>query len=317
MVAPSRDRTTGVGVRTYPIGGATLTLHDHATPPEDADRFGFEDSEGLRALLIRLHHAGREAWRHDPEVEALMRFAIDRYAALARKHGQEPEDAAVAAFEAMRTPSIRRADDPWAVVTHAVQITLGAEEKATGMLCSTHQARRSQYSGFHDAERFSDRETPISDYHPAFHIHPHHERGDDRPSVDSPEPCTSATSAVEDTVGLFTLLGWPPETARAGIDYICARLTESGDRARAFEFLRRDKHPPALLDIDHHAWLTMLRVVLGNPHPDHAHTATGRGVLVRLLIGQSLAQLLADDEIVLTISLMAPTPPPRAGEPGG
>ena len=35
----------------------------------------FEDSEALRALLNRLHDAGRDAWRTDPEAAALMRHA--------------------------------------------------------------------------------------------------------------------------------------------------------------------------------------------------------------------------------------------------
>ncbi len=35
-------------------------------------RQGFEDSEGLRALLNRLHSTGRAAWRTAPEVAALM-----------------------------------------------------------------------------------------------------------------------------------------------------------------------------------------------------------------------------------------------------
>jgi hypothetical protein len=63
------------------------------------NRRGFEHSEGLRALLTRLHEQGRGAWRADPEVTALMRHAAERYAALAKKHGL----------------------DPWAMVAHAVQ----------------------------------------------------------------------------------------------------------------------------------------------------------------------------------------------------
>ena len=34
------------------------------------------------------------------------------------------------------------ADDPWAVITRAVQVSLIAEERAAGLLCSTAQARR-------------------------------------------------------------------------------------------------------------------------------------------------------------------------------
>ena len=83
----------------------------------------FDDSEALRALLTRLHEAGRGAWRHDPEAAALMEHAASKYAALARKHGLDPWEAASAAFEAMRGAATRRAEDPWAVITRAVQVT--------------------------------------------------------------------------------------------------------------------------------------------------------------------------------------------------
>ena len=128
----------------------------------------FKSSEGLRALLERLHQDNGAGWRDDSEAAALMRHAADRYAALARKHGLDPWEAAAAAFDAMRSPSIRRADDPWAMVTRAVQVTCIAEERARGLLCSVHQARRPRYSVFHDAERFSDRENSLLEFHPAF-----------------------------------------------------------------------------------------------------------------------------------------------------
>ena len=107
----------------------------------------FTDSEVLRATLHRLHSAGEQSWRDDPEAAELMRYAMDKYGALARKHHLEPEEAAVAAFEVMRTRAARDACDPWAVVTRAVQVTLIAEERANGLLCSTqHAARRSPHT---------------------------------------------------------------------------------------------------------------------------------------------------------------------------
>ena len=50
----------------------------------------------------------------------------------------------------------------------------------------------------------------------------------------------------------------------------------------------------------------MLRALLGNPHPAYAATTAGRGVLLRLLIGETLPVLLRDDDLILTISLAAP-----------
>lgn len=276
------------------------------TPDHHRPRQGFEDPEGLRALLTRLHTQGRDAWRDDPEVAALMRHAAEKYAALARKHGLDPWEAATAAFDAMRNPSVRNADDPWAMVTHAVRVTCVAEERGQGLLCSVHQARRPQHSAFHDAERFSDRDNPMTDYHPALQTRPF---DDDEPSpaAGADQEPTSVDSAVEDTIALFTLLGWPAATARAGVEHICARLTESPSRASAFEALRRDWHARALLDLPGTSWLAMLRVVLGNPDPDLAHTAVGRGVLLRLLVGEPLRSLLADDHLLAEVVLSAPS----------
>ncbi|WP_415854304.1 hypothetical protein [Sinomonas sp. G460-2] len=266
----------------------------------------FEDSEGLRALLTRLHQAGWGAWRDDPEAGALMQHAAEKYAALARKHGLDPWEAATAAFDAMRNPSVRRADDPWAVVTHAVRITCLAEERGQGLLCSVTRARRPEYSGFHEAERFSDRENPLTDYHPALHTTPTEETDEPTPSH-TVGASTGVGSAVEDTITLFALLGWPPATARAGIEYICIRLSEAASRASAFEALRRDFHARALLDIPGKSWLAMLRAVLGNPDPDLVHTTAGRGILLRLLIGEPLGDLLADNALLADVVLSTPS----------
>ena len=71
-----------------------------------------------------------------------MSYAMEKYGALARKYGYEPVEAAIAAFEAMHTRAVRVAEDPWAVVTRAVELTLIYDQRADGLLCSNHQARR-------------------------------------------------------------------------------------------------------------------------------------------------------------------------------
>lgn len=265
----------------------------------------FDDSEALRALLTRLHEAGRGAWRHDPEAAALMEHAASKYAALARKHGLDPWEAASAAFEAMRGAATRRAEDPWAVITRAVQVTCTAEERGNGLLCSVHQARRPRYSVFHDAERFSDRENPLPDYHPAFRFDPF---TDDEPDDEDPAPerAVNVTAAIEDTIAFLTRVGWEPETARAAVEYVTARLTEASSRASAFEVLRRDRQARALLDLPGASWTALLRAVLGVPDPALAHTNAGRGMLRLLLIGQPLRALLTDDDLVITAGLAAP-----------
>lgn len=264
-------------------------------------RNNFRRPEGLRRLLLRLEEAGPDAWRTDEDAADLMRSTMDKYGALTRKHGLAPEDAAVATFEAMRTRAVRTALDPWAVVTRAVQITLCAEERANGMLCSTARARRN-VERHHDAERFSDRETPIYEYHPVFRVRAAQddlEAGEDSaPSRDVP---TGAFEAIDAAVDLFVALGWPPDIARAAHEYIAARLIEAGTRVNAHEVLRRDHHARALLDMDRRTWAAVLRVVLGSPNPDLEHTTAGRGVLLRLLIDEKPAELLADDDLVQAV----------------
>src|SRR5690606_6233874 len=104
MHAPSRSVSAPAGehVRTCLSGGALMQT---ATARDGRNRF--EDSEALRALLNRLHAAGRGAWQRDPEAAALMKHAASKYAALARKHGLDPWEAASAAFEAMRGAATR------------------------------------------------------------------------------------------------------------------------------------------------------------------------------------------------------------------
>ncbi len=270
-------------------------------------RARFEDSEALRALLNRLHEAGKGAWRHDPEAALLMRHAADKYAALAKKHGLDPWEAASAAFEAMRGAATRRAGDHRPRVIRAVQVTCIGEERGNGLLCSVHQARRPRYSVFHDAERFSDRENPLPDYHPAFHIDPFADTDDEEESGEVvPERAVNVTAAVEDTIALLSWVGWEPVTARAAVEYITGRLAESLSRASAFETLRRDRQARALLDLPGSSWTTLLRIVLGHADPALAGTNTGRGLLLRLLNGEPLRALLRDDDLVLTAGLAAP-----------
>jgi len=274
----------------------------------------FTTSEGLRALLVRLHHAGPGAWEHDQTAGALMVFAAEKYAPLARKHGLDPWEAASAAFDVMRSESARTAVDPWAVITRGVHVTCIFEERGQGLLCSVHQARRPHVSVFHDPERFGDRENPLTDYHPAFQTT---DTATDSTrgmgvtgvvatsEVDSPA-ARKASRVVEDAIALFTLLDWPAETARAAVEYVCAALARAGTRQSAYESLRRDKHARALLDLPGASWRALLKVLLGNPHPAYAATATGRGVLLRLLFEETVPALMRDDDLILTIFVAAP-----------
>lgn len=264
----------------------------------------FTTAEGLRLLLVRLHYSAPRAWQDDPEASDLMEFAMRKYGALARKYGLEPTDAAVATFDVMRTRAARVAEDPWAVVTRAVQLSLIYEARAQGLLCSPHQARRAALATCHDAERFSDRETELADYHPSLQVE------DDLDEIDTPKPAdeeepTNAYMALDAAVALFVELGWPERAARIGLEYICSRVIRSGDRPAAYESLRRDRHARALLELDQESWLDLLRAVLGNPGPDYTGTAAGSGVLLRLLIGHQVDELFGDVDVADAIEKAA------------
>lgn len=265
----------------------------------------FEHPDGLRSLLDRLAERGDEAWRHDPEAASLMGYVARRYASLARKHGLDPWEAASAAFDAMRTNAVRRAVDPWAVVTRAVQVTMIAEERANGLLCSTHQARRPQYSSFHDVDRFCDREDRFPDFQQQLYVEGGDEIDVERSSEGRP---TAVSAAIDDTIELLSVLGWDDKHAREVVLFICTRLAELGSRSAAYESLRRDRHAEALLDVPAVRWNRVLRIVLGSPDPDRGHYRAARGVLLRLMIGEPLRSLLSDLDLVLAVEASVPEP---------
>lgn len=249
----------------------------------------FTSPEGLRSLLTRLHDAGQGAWRDDEEAAELMRFAIRKYTPLARYHRQQPEDAAVAAYEAMLTNAVRHAGNPWAVVTQAVRTTLTAEERADGLLCSTLKARRSSMTAFlHDAIRFGEHEYEL----PELAAPPQLDDG----------PGTRAYAAADKIVTLLSSFGWPKSTARATLEYICSRLIDSGSRPAAHLSLRRDATALAVLDLEQSCWTTTLRMVLGSPNPELAQTSAGQGLLQKFALGYTVREVLDDDRVVRALA---------------
>ncbi|MFT4264106.1 MAG: hypothetical protein QM572_12040 [Nocardioides sp.] len=269
----------------------------------------FATAEGLRALLFDLAYGDPNAWQSSPEATDLMTYAMEKYASLAHKYGLEPTDAAAAAFEVMQNRATRIAEDPWAVITHAVELTLIYESRAEGLLCSTDRARKTTGLDYHDAERFSDRESEITDYDPAFHVHalmadpydPTEKQPDGEP--------TNAFFALADAVKFFEELGWRRRDAELGLDYIAARLARCGDPRTAYVSLRRDGNGPGWLDVDQNGWLTMLRTLLGDPRKDYEGTGRGRGVLLRLCTGDVLNDLFQDDALANAIQAIAPVAP--------
>lgn len=265
------------------------------------DRGDLRSGEELRDLLCRLHKQGPGAWGDDPAVPKLMEYVCEKYAALAKKYGLDPWEAASAAFDVMRTRAAREARDPWAVITHAVRITCIYEERAQGLLCSVHQARRPRFAGLHDPERFSTRTFPLTDDHPSFSTHLIDE--DDAAAHDKTKLLIH--SVIEHTIELVMLLGWPSDAARHSVEHICDCLADAGSPNRASEALRRERHVRALLDVSARSWLSLVHGLLGRPGPQRT-VVSGRGVLLRFLLGETIPTLLSDDDLVRSLAFAAP-----------
>lgn len=273
------------------------TAGDDAAAPDGSPRHGFETPEGLRALLIRLHESGPGAWQGDREAAELMRYTAVKYQPLARKHGLDAWEVASAAFEVMLAPSTRKAGNPWAVVTRAVQITCGVEVRAAGMLVSTGKVRHtSRIAGFHDAIRFAEREN-LADYHPAFAVTA--ETDDEDESQDGDR--ARVAMALSEIAELFASAGWDAVLVADCVEHVAYRLADLTSRSNAVEVLRRDHTVPVLLGVPPRSWSALLRIVLGHPAPKHAGTATGDGVLLRLLGGEPLDSLRCDTGLLAAI----------------
>lgn len=257
-----------------------------------ADEPAFISSAGLRQLLNRLNVAGRDAWRADPEASALLAYARDRYAPLARAWHRDPGDAAAAAFLAMIHDGVRRAEDPWAVVTRAVQISLSAENHAERHLTSTDKARRNQHADIEVPVRTADYTDTLAAAAST--------GGPELAAAEEDEP---ACRAVTDATLLLRVLGWP-HVAEPAVEYVCNRLGDAGSIPAGYETLRRDTHIRAQLDLDRSTWTGLLRVLLGaRPQPGRP---TRRGVLARLLLGETVADLIEDDHLVRAVLATLP-----------
>lgn len=241
----------------------------------------FETPAGLRALLERLHAAGKGAWRADPDATALLAYTIERYAPLARSWHRDPGEAASAAFVAMLHDGVRRAEDPWAVVTRAVQVSLSAESHADRHLTSTEKARRTQHTDGDIPVRAGELTDNLT-------IGPSGAPG--------PESEPEAEPALADATLFLCLLGWPEPVTGMVVEYVAGRLADAGSITAAYEMLRRDLAMRAHLDLDRAAWSRLLGVLLGSrPQPGRP---TRKGVLARLLLGEGVRDLLDDNRLV-------------------
>lgn len=274
---------------------------------QKSDVPAFETPEGLRTLLVRLHEAGPGSWRHDREAHDLARFTARKYGLLARKHGLDPWEAVRIAFEAMLQESTRTARNPWAAATKIVKLRCYYEERAQWLLCSVDTASE-EASTLHDAERFADRDQALLDYHESLQV-----TADVEDEAELPGP---VTVAISNAVTVFTLLGWPVAVARDVVEYICQTLARMGNRPSAIEALRRDNRARAMLDVGRKPWNAAIRVLLGTPNPAYGATKAGRGLLMRLVLGETLEDVFTDDDVVRKLAATAPVAPTAPGGGG-
>ncbi|MDR2566164.1 MAG: hypothetical protein LBC97_08940 [Bifidobacteriaceae bacterium] len=264
------------------------------TQPRDPSWDRFADPDYLRSALLRIHQSD-DGWRTDPEADELIRYAADRFAGLARKHGLEETDAMSVAFEAMRNPATRYgAADPWGVIVHAVATTFRAWQFAEEALCSVDTARRGGLSGCR-AERMCERDQVPLDCDPAFtQADPEAPGGWDGPTV---------YQQARHVAGLLARNGWPFDSALLAVEVVLRKLADSGSRPSAYEALRRDRRWRCAAGIPAASWTGLLRLLLGAPSEAAAMTSTGKGLLLRLALDEDVE---TDPAVAAAIALIAP-----------
>ena len=257
-----------------------------------------DDPEAFRELLTRLHESGD--W-NDPEALAVIGELAERFSGLARKHRVSVEDCTSVVFEMMVQPSVRKGRDPKAVLVTAVTTTLRAWEFAEEKLCSLETARRGDLALVH-AWRFGDSERSFLDFHPAFTVEVRF------PGDDGPAKSPTLREQAERIARLFARHGWDEHQAVDAVEVILTRLSDSVSRASAYEALRRDESARTGVDLPKGSWTRTLRLLLGWPGGDQAHTRLGHGILWRLALGDTIEDLEDDLRVVGAIELAVPGP---------
>lgn len=252
----------------------SLTPDDRA-PGEGVD---FTTPEGLRQVIIELTtHA---AWSTSPVAAELMVYATTKYAPIAKAWHRDPADAGYEAFTAMITPSTLRATDPWAVVTRAVALSIAAETLAERLLTSQDKARRPKKRPDAEPVRAGHYEDYLYDIHP----HQPFERAED------------GVDRVVRTASVFLVLtGWGPRPVEQAVDYIAHRITGLRSRESAAETVAGDLHIATRLGYGPDAWRGLVKLTVGR-RPKNGEREMG--LFARVLLGDNVAELLADERLV-------------------
>lgn len=247
----------------------------------------FTTSEGLRRLLALLAAQGEGAWRSSPAAGQLLAYAQDKYLPVARAWHRDPADAAFEAFMAMRLPSTLAADDPWAVVTRAVELGIAAEAHAERLLISTDKARRPSMRPEFEPVR-------AGHYEEFFY---HVLSASAGPAGSGPG---RVDQVIRSTSTFLIMTGWQPRTIEAAVEYICHRLTTLSTTQSALEVLRKDQAMRVRLGYPSEVWNGLLRLLIGprskktDPRADWSRL----GIFARLLLGDRTPDLLADARLV-------------------
>lgn len=261
-----------------PLGAA-------AAPPD------FTTPEGLRQVLTELTEQG--TWSTSPIAAELMIYAERKYTAVAKAWHRESADAAYEAFIAMRSRSTVRADDPWAVVTRAVELGVAAETHAERLLTSSDKARRPSKRPAFEPVRAGHYEEFFYDIHPL--LHP----GSTLIVVDASDdtPVGGGVDEVIRTASVFLITtGWPARRVEQAIEYICQRMTTLGSHDSALDVLGKDSAIAMRLGYSLDTWAALLRLVIGTKQ---GRKNPGRiGIFARTLLGDRVPDLLQDTELV-------------------
>ena len=289
-------------------GGRSVRLvNSFDSGKTDDDRAGlgrFRDTAYLRGVLERIA-ATEDGWRTDPEAEPLMLYCLDRFAAKARKHGLEATDAMSVAFEAMRNPSARHAQDPWAVITTGVDVTFKAWQFAEEALTSIETARRNGLAGCR-AVRMCERDQVVADCDPIW-------AQPDSAGRSAGSAGPSIGEQASEIAGLFAQYGWCHPQVVVAVEAVLGRLAQAGSRPACYEALRRDRRWAVLAGIPAGSWTAMLRLLLGSSAPGAALTDFGKGILLRLALGETIDDLAADGRLGDAIEAVAPVGATRGG----
>lgn len=254
----------------------TPTTPDGRAPGADID---FTTGDGLRQVIEEL--TVYEAWSTSPVAAELMVYATTKYTPVANAWHRDPSDAAVEAFFAMRTPTTRRARDPWAVVTRSVALSIAAETMGERFLTSQDTARRPKKRPETDPVRAGHYEGYLYDILPPQPSSPGGEAGVDR--------------VVRTAAAFLVSTGWAPRSVEQALDFIAYRITGLSSREAAAETVTGDLHIATRLGYDREKWAALVQLTVGKT-PRRAETEMG--LFARVLLGDTIGDLLADTRLV-------------------